>query len=112
MTVRLNKKEEWVAWMHGLGKKDVQWVYPWWNFSDICSRSFHTYVALAGLRQCSFYHPSRIARQQGLKQHPTHMPYLPNVGALTKSFIEAITHSWPRRVMLHHIHRNQDFSST
>ena len=40
------------------------------------------------------------------------MPYLPNVGALTKSFIEAITQSWPRRVMLHHICRNQDFSTT
>ena len=40
------------------------------------------------------------------------MPYLPNVGALTKSFIKAITQSQPRRVMLHHIHRNQDFSTT
>ena len=40
------------------------------------------------------------------------MPYLPNVGALTKSFIEAITQSWPRRVMLHHIHKNQDFLTT
>ena len=39
------------------------------------------------------------------------MPYLPNIRALTKSFIEAITHSWPRRVMLYHIHRNQDFST-
>ena len=67
--------------------------------------SFHTYITLAGLRQCSFYHPLRIARQQGLKEHPTHMPYLLNIGALTKSFIEVIT-QWPKRVMPHHIHRN------
>ena len=40
------------------------------------------------------------------------MPYFPNVGALTKSFIEAITQSKARRVMLHHIHRNQDFLTT
>ena len=40
------------------------------------------------------------------------MPYLPNVSVLTKSFIEAITQSRPRRVMVHHIHRNQDFSTT
>ena len=45
--VRFNKKEEWVAWMHGLGEKDMQWVCPWWNFSNMCIRSFHTYIALA-----------------------------------------------------------------
>ena len=40
------------------------------------------------------------------------MPYLPSIGAFTKSFIEVITQSWPKRVMLHHIHINQDFSTT
>ena len=40
------------------------------------------------------------------------MPYLPNINVLTKFFIEAITQSWPKRVMLHHIHRNRDFSIT
>ena len=40
------------------------------------------------------------------------MPYLSNIGTLTKSFIKEITQSWPKRVMLHHIHRNQDFSTT
>ena len=37
------------------------------------------------------------------------MPYLSNVSTLTKSFIEAISQSWSRRVMLHHIHKNQEF---
>ena len=40
------------------------------------------------------------------------MPYLPNVGALTKSFIKAISHSWLGRVMLHYIHKSQDLSTT
>ena len=103
--------------MWGLIRKKNVWLgcmvwVPWWNFSDVCSRSFYTYLALAGLIQCSFYHPLRIVRQQGLKQHLTHRPYLPNIGALTKSFIEAITQSWTRKIMLHHIYRNQEFSTT
>ena len=61
--------DEFIEFMERIKVIDIQWVVEWWRISSMVHRNLKDNCApLVGLRCCSYYSTSRIARHFGNRQ--------------------------------------------
>ena len=72
----------------------------------------YTYcVPVAGLYFSTFYNPGRLCRQFGQKQLIMGPVYEFGSGPLSQNFVNNLTETWPRRIVMRHIDYNGDLST-
>ncbi len=89
--------DAWVTWFDEFLESEIRWTCPWWNISIFTTALLNGYIQMAGLRQTSYYTPSRLCRQYYKRQEipPTTVAF--DISSITRFFLSRVANAWPHR---------------